>query len=239
MRRSLLVATLVLAGCPKPPTDEPPPPAADPGPALAAAERPVGCEAGPGWLGLPPCGHGGAVYVIGEAAGDSVLARAQALNRARGRLVELGFGEAQADGASLLRDGEGWDSYSCAGRSYALARHAGERAASSPWPACPAVVVDDAPAGECPRWTRRSAWRDGATIIAVGAVQGIKNPAMAAAAAKNRALAEAQKLIASTLTLADGAVSVRSGGGPLPLPGEVETAICGETLYAKVTVSAR
>lgn len=235
---------VVLGGCPKPPEPDitTPPPGGDAvgTPISAPLTLPPGCEAGPGWLAIDACESDGVIYARGtvEKMGNPALASATAMNRARAALVKLGLGTPQADGSVELRESEVLDSFACGDAVYALARVRPTTPLASPPSACrvEALQAQAAPSADCPAWTRKGAWREGDAIIAVGIAAGVKNPAMAQNVAKNRASAEAQKLVAVSLKVSDAGVTAQSLGKLALVPGDVETAQCGETTFARVTL---
>jgi len=252
MRILIALLSLSLIACPpKKPVDQPgdaasgPVVVGDPDTALPVARDPITeCAGEPAWMAWAPCKTNTALYVVGKASGSTPLARMSAMNRARAELVALGVGDKGDDGRVMLRGSEVFDSFACKEETFALARLAGDDFAgagdtlTAVETSCEGVELEpeeDADAA-CPAWTRRGAWREGDTVIGVGFVAGIKNRALATKTARNRALAEAQKVAAISLKVTDTSVSTSSVSAPaVGIPTDPEMTECDGVIYTKVT----
>ncbi len=236
-----LALVVLVSACPPRPTeptgDATSVAAGDAGAAPAAREPVTDCAGEPAWMASAPCRADRAVFARGHATGTNLLARANAVNQARAALVELGLGEQQDGGAVTLRGTEVLDTFVCEPQTYALVRTTAESELAADLTDCSGAAFEpvEVPDAACPVWTRRVAWRVGDDVVAVGAVSGMKNRALAAQTARNRAMAEAQRVAEVTLTVEQNSVSSRTDATAPGVPTDLATAECDGTLYARVT----
>jgi hypothetical protein len=247
IKPALLIALLL--ACPKKEERKHPPgdaevqgtlPAGDAETQAAISQQPkTDCPDEPGWLAAAPCKGAERIYAVGVFVGQSKLARQTASERARVELAKLGMGEPNEDGSVVLRDSEILDSFDCKQTTYVLASVRSSGSADPDTASCDdALMQPSETTNGCPAWTRRGAWLEGDTIMAVGFVEGIKNKALASQTARSRATAEATKLRAVTIRV-DGEGSTIRAGGPAPgLPTAVEMSECKGRTFARVTLQA-
>jgi len=141
------------------------------------------------WARVARCQQAGRVFAVGRALGlGSVgLQRAALASRARAALLGSATGSRELHGSEVPLFAR------CGTEGLALASApASELPDAAALPPCPAAVsaTPQPPAG-CPPWSGRISWREGDTIFAVAAVDGVRNPALVARVGEGRAREEA------------------------------------------------
>lgn len=238
MRILLILVLVSLTACPpkkpsEPAGDSSTAAAGDPKVPPGPREPLTDCPGEPGWLAWTPCRSADGLYVSAKVSGPDATARTRAMNQARAALTRLGVGE-RADGRVILRNSEALDSFVCNGETWGLTRWSGE-APDLEVADCTGInLLADAAAGDCPAWTRRGAWREGDAVMAVGAVRGIKNSSLARSTARNRAMAEAGKLHAVTITATESGVSASAASMHRGLTNDLQVAECDGVLYVRL-----
>jgi hypothetical protein len=238
MRILLILVLSSLTACPpKKPTE----PAGDTTAAAAGDPKvPPGpreplteCADEPAWLTWTPCRGADGLYVSAKVSGPDAMARTRAMTQARAALTRLGIGE-RADDRVTLRNSEALDSFVCNGETWGLTRWRGEAPDLEIADCTGVALLGDAADGDCPAWTRRGAWREGDAVMAVGSVRGVKNPSLARTTARNRAMAEAGKLHAVTLTATESGVSASAASKHRGLTNDVQVTECDGVLYVRL-----
>lgn len=197
--------------------------------------KPTGCDPAPKWVGLDACHADGYVYAVGRKTMTSSKPLAKAVVAAKARAaVAKAARELDVDERYALADVDVLFAHPCNDDWVALARM--KKTPPPSVPACPQGVIDVAPPvpEHCPEWTARVGWKEGDKYVGVGMSMAGNDPTLAPAAAKARALAQAQAVRKSM-------VGVSGDSATLPADGmaftEVDTklASCGDIAYAMVT----